>query len=151
MSKPPGQPNSPSHSAGGRGSELKLLLPREAWLANFFRNAVAVFQTAPPDETACTPAAFWTDVFVAAGIPLPNLVAWTPVPSPVPVSGSLSSKLTMPALPAALIAPPAEVVRTDHASRPELPQAAVVPPTPEVSRAGRQRRESLAQPSVVAP
>jgi TonB family protein len=85
---------------------------------------------------------------------LPNLVAWTPVPAPVPAAalGRSPSQLTLPALPVSVVAPPPEI-RHDL-SRLKLPMVApaVVAPPPSTEAAkSRRNLPNLPAPAVVEP
>ncbi|HET7751650.1 MAG TPA: hypothetical protein VFK81_19820, partial [Terriglobales bacterium] len=97
-------------------------------------------------QTIVTPP----DVKLAQEMHLPNLVAWTPNPGPVPVPGSLNSKLTLPAISTPVIPPPPEVARaaTGNAS---LPQPAAIPPPPEMTRTRDRASLPVAAPSVIGP
>jgi len=55
------------------------------------------------EQTILSPA----DVKLPTNVPLPNIVAWTPVPAPV--ADNLRSNLTVPQLPPNVIAPPVEL------------------------------------------
>ncbi|MGH9509374.1 MAG: TonB family protein [Terriglobales bacterium] len=71
---------------------------------------------------------------------LPNMVVWTPVPSPAPVAASArsASKLTVPWLQTSVIAPAPEVAQRKTATLqlPKMPAPSVIdpPPTPEALR-----------------
>jgi TonB family protein len=107
-------------------------------------------------------------------MPLPNLVAWTRNPGPVPVPASLNAKLTLPPLATAVVPPPPEITRSGERAAPALPQPAavapppdtapimpravalasrpaVVQPPPEVAQAARPALPALPQPAVVVP
>ncbi|MGH9601470.1 MAG: hypothetical protein ACRD24_03685, partial [Terriglobales bacterium] len=71
---------------------------------------------------------------------LPNMVVWTPVPSPAPVAASArsASKLTVPWLQTSVIAPAPEAAQRKTATLqlPKMPAPSVIepPPTPEALR-----------------
>jgi TonB family protein len=88
-------------------------------------------------QTIVTPP----DIKLTHDVPLPNIVAWTPVPSPVPIAG-LESQRKLIAPDATVIAPPPQLDAT-HRVLPSLPNAAPVAPAPEI--------ELAAQRSIVAP
>jgi TonB family protein len=98
-------------------------------------------------QTIITPP----DVKLAKEMALPNLVAWTPTPGPVPVPGSLESKLTLPAITTPVIPPPPQVTRTADRAASPLPQPAVIAPPPDIVRASDRVPLHLTQPSVIAP
>ena len=105
----------------------------------------------PPEADNHTQTIITTpDVKLAQEMHLPNLVAWTPNPGPVPVPGSLNSKLTLPTISTPVIPPPPEVARANNRSAP-LPQPSAIPPPPEVARTGDRASLALAAPSVIAP
>ncbi|HKT70083.1 MAG TPA: hypothetical protein VJP83_11625, partial [Terriglobales bacterium] len=97
-------------------------------------------------QTIVTPP----DVKLAQEVRLPNLVAWTPNPGPVPVPGSLNSKLTLPPMTTPVIPPPPEVVRAANRN-PALPQPAAIAPPPEVARMEARAATPLPRASVIAP
>lgn len=98
-------------------------------------------------QTIVTPP----DVQLAQEMPLPNLVAWTRSPGPVPVYGSLNARLTLPPLSVMVVPPPPEIARMKERGGPSLPQTAVIQPPPEVAEAARQASPLLPQPRVVVP
>lgn len=98
-------------------------------------------------QTVVTPP----NVQLAQEISVPNLVAWTRSPGPVPVPGSLDSKLTLPAMVTPVVPPPPELARTTDLHASPLPQPSVVPPPPSTARAIERAASPLSQPSVVAP
>lgn len=98
-------------------------------------------------QTIVTPP----DVKLAQEMPLPNLVAWTPSPGPVPVPGSLKSKLTLPQTSTPVIPPPPEVARANDRAASPVPQASVIAPPPDVAGAAHHAGPALAQPTAVAP
>ena len=97
-------------------------------------------------QTIVTPP----DVKLAQEMRLPNLVAWTSNPGPVPVPGSLNSKLTLPAMATPVIPPPPEVARATNRNA-SVPQPTAIPPPPEVARTRDRASLPLAAPSVIAP
>ena len=98
-------------------------------------------------QTIVTPPA----VKLAEEMPLPNLVAWTPTPGPVPVPGSLKAKLTLPAISTPVIPPPPEVARDNNRTAAALAQPSVIAPPPEIAAAARRSGPALPQPSAIAP
>jgi TonB family protein len=82
---------------------------------------------------------------------VPNLVAWTRSPGPVPVPGSLNSKLALPAIAAPVVPPPPELARTIERRASALPQPSIVPPPPNTAPALERAASPLAQPAVIAP
>lgn len=105
----------------------------------------------PPEADNQTQTIITTpDVKLAQEMQLPNLVAWTSNPGPVPVPGSLNSKLTLPAIATPVIPPPPEVARANNRSAP-LPQPSAIPPPPEVARTRDRASLALAAPAVIAP
>jgi TonB family protein len=93
------------------------------------------------------------DLKIAAELRLPNLVAWTPVPAPVPVPGSLRSQkvISMPA-PADVLPPSPEIKRAENAPRITMPQAEVVAPPPEIASASKALHSvTTSETVVVAP
>ena len=91
------------------------------------------------------------DVKLAQEMSVPNLVAWTRSPGPVPVPGSLESKLTLPAIATPVVPPPPELARTTEHHASPLPPPSVVPPPPNAAEAIQRAASPLAQPSVIAP
>lgn len=98
-------------------------------------------------QTIVTPP----NVKLAQEMSVPNLVAWTRSPGPVPVPGSLNSKLALPAIAAPVVPPPPELARTIERRASPLPQPSVVPPPPNTARALERAASPLSQPSVIAP
>jgi TonB family protein len=98
-------------------------------------------------QTVVTPP----NVKLAQEMSVPNLVASTRSPGPVPVPGSLNSKLTLPAIATPVVPPPPELARTTELRASPLPQPSVVPPPPNSARAIERAASPLAPPSVVAP
>ncbi|MGE5205698.1 MAG: hypothetical protein ACM3PW_08780, partial [Chlamydiota bacterium] len=72
------------------------------------------------------------DVKLAQEMALPNLVAWTPTPGPVPVPGSLNAKLTLPAMESPVIPPPPQVTRATNRTASTVPQPEIIAPPPDV-------------------
>lgn len=97
-------------------------------------------------QTIVTPP----DVKLAQEVRLPNLVAWTPNPGPVPVPGSLNSKLTLPPMTTPVIPPPPEVARAANRNT-SLPQPAAIAPPPDVARIKARATTPLPKASVIAP
>lgn len=91
------------------------------------------------------------DVKLAQEMALPNLVAWTRDPGPVPVPGSLNSRLALPAMAVAVVPPAPRVTRADERVSLALPTAAVVPPPPEIALAQERGGMRLPSPTVIAP
>jgi TonB family protein len=82
---------------------------------------------------------------------LPNLVAWTPNPGPVPVAGNVHAKLTLPVLPPDVIPPPVNTPRTTR-RLPDIQQISPLPPAPEAANLGsRLQRPQQPASEVVAP
>ncbi len=71
-------------------------------------------------------------VKLTADVPLPNLVAWTPVPSPVPVTGSMRANVNVQVLPTSVVAPPPELERLTRPAH-ALAQSPVIAPPPDPS------------------
>src|SRR5690348_3192884 len=97
-------------------------------------------------QTIVTPP----DVKLAQEMHLPNLVAWTPNPGPVPVPGSLNSKLTLPPMTTPVIPPPPEVARAANRNAP-LPQPTAIAPPPDVARMNARSATPLPKASVISP
>jgi TonB family protein len=97
-------------------------------------------------QTIVTPP----DVKLAREMHLPNLVAWTPNPGPVPVPGSLNSKLTLPPMTTPVIPPPPEVARAANRDAP-LPQPTAIAPPPDVAQMNARAATPLPNPSVISP
>ena len=98
-------------------------------------------------QTIVTPP----DVKLAQEMPLPNLVAWTSSPGPVPVPGSLNPKLTLPPISTPVIPPPPEVARASDRAASPLAQPTVIAPPPDVADAANRSGPALPQPTAVAP
>jgi TonB family protein len=123
-------------------------------------------------QTIVTP----NHIKLPADVALPNLVAWTPVPSAVPEAAMTRStaQLATPSLPVAVISPPPETqalsklpalplpeviapspstesVRS-RLSASSVPAADVVPPSPSTENAtSRLRMPNFPQPAVIPP
>jgi len=89
---------------------------------------------------------------------LPNMVIWTPVPSPAPVAAARrsASQLTVPWLAPEVVAPPPQAIRRklDSMRLPKAPLAAVVepPPSPEVpKRKLGELNIAALEPQIAAP
>ena len=98
-------------------------------------------------QTIITPP----DVKLAQEMALPNLVAWTRDPGPVPVPGSLNSRLTLPAMPVAVVPPAPDVRQRNKNAAVTLPQTAVIPPPPEIAQANERGGMRLPAPAVIGP
>jgi TonB family protein len=98
-------------------------------------------------QTIVTPP----DVKLAQEMHLPNLVAWTPTPGPVPVPGSLNSKLTLPAIATPVVPPPPEVARATGLTVSPLHRAPVIAPPPDVAQTSKRPTPALPKTSVIAP
>ncbi|HEV2114379.1 MAG TPA: TonB family protein [Terriglobales bacterium] len=98
-------------------------------------------------QTIVTPP----DVKLAQEMHLPNLVAWTPTPGPVPVPGSLNTKLTLPAVATPVVPPPPEVARATDRRLSPLPQPSVIAPPPDVAQTSDRAGPALPKTSVIAP
>ena len=88
-------------------------------------------------------------------VPLPNIVAWTPIPSTQPVAASARSvsQLKVPQFEPDVVAPTADVSKLhDKLQLPTLPQPSVVEPTTDVSTLhDKFQLPALPQPTVVEP
>ncbi len=89
---------------------------------------------------------------------LPNLVVWTPVPSPAPVAASArpASKVSVPWLQTSIIAPPPETARRQSAALrlPRMPAPSVIEPAPSADLRQRKVGElniANLEPTVAAP
>lgn len=95
-------------------------------------------------QTIVTPP----DIKLTQDVPLPNIVAWTPVPSPAPVAG-LESQRRLVAPETTVVAPPPQL-DAEHRMLPTLPNAAPVAPAPEIELAA-QRSLLAPEAAVIAP
>jgi TonB family protein len=93
-------------------------------------------------QTIVTPP----DIKLKQEVPLPNIVAWTPMPT-APIAAGASRSLTLPTVP--VVAPPPELGQLQR-NRANL-GASVVAPTPDVAGARSERAIAGLQASVVAP
>ena len=88
-------------------------------------------------------------------VPLPNIVAWTSIPSTQPVAASARSvsQLKVPQFEPDVVAPTADVSKLhDKLQLPTLPQPSVVEPTTDVSTLhDKFQLPALPQPTVVEP
>lgn len=108
----------------------------------------------PPDsdnrqQTVVTPP----QLKLTQEVPLPNVVAWTNHETPaIPPAATAekTSDLRLPAMSAAVVAPPPEVNPSQLSAAPALPTS-VVAPAPEISVANTRREIAIAQPAVIAP
>lgn len=84
-------------------------------------------------------------------VPLPNIVAWTPVPARQPIAASARSvaQLKMPELQPDVVAPTADVAHR-KITAPQL-EPEVVPPTADVAQLKNKLTMPSLQPSVVEP
>lgn len=86
-------------------------------------------------------------------VPLPNLVAWTPIPSPVPEAALMQtpSQLKLPAITPDVVAPTpsAEALRSKIAA-PIQPEVVAPPPAIESAKS-RVRLPNIPEPSVIEP
>ncbi|HEU5336240.1 MAG TPA: TonB family protein [Terriglobales bacterium] len=98
-------------------------------------------------QTIITPP----DVKLAQEMALPNLVAWTRDPGPVPVPASLNSRLSLPAMAEAAVPPAPEVTQRTQRAAVTLPQTAVVPPPPEIAQANKRGMMRLPAATVIGP
>ncbi len=88
-------------------------------------------------------------------IPLPNIVAWTPIPAAQPIAASSQSvaKLTLPQFDIPVVEPRADVSKLKtRLQTPVLPQPTVVEPAADLSKVKpKSQLPTLPQPSVVEP
>lgn len=100
------------------------------------------------EQTIATPS----PMKLAKNVPLPNLVVWTPVPAPVPVTGMErpTSQLTLPVMPVSVIAPPPET-KSAGGSRPTLPSPNVIPPPADATALTNLKSPNGGEPSVIEP
>ncbi len=92
------------------------------------------------------------NIKLPADVSLPNIVAWTPVPSPVPEAAMIHSpsQLSAPALPVSVVAPPPETHAV--ASRlPAVPVPDVIAPAPTTEGVRSRMAAAMPVPEVVAP
>jgi len=99
-------------------------------------------------QTIVTPPRLKLD----SDVRLPNLVAWTATPGPVPVAGNVHAKLTLPVLPAEVIPPSVNAPHHTARQSPDLLQSSPVSPPAEAANLHR-RLQTPQQPAseVVAP
>ncbi|HLK31445.1 MAG TPA: energy transducer TonB, partial [Terriglobales bacterium] len=98
-------------------------------------------------QTIVTPP----NVKLAAEMPLPNLVAWTPLPSAVPVPGSLDSKLRLPDISLPAIPPPPDMPKAITRRADMLPQPQAIAPPPSLAEARNRAAPTVSQPTAIAP
>ncbi|HVY92938.1 MAG TPA: hypothetical protein VHA14_09325, partial [Bryobacteraceae bacterium] len=96
------------------------------------------------EQTILSPA----DVKLPGHIPLPNIVAWTNVPEP-PQASALRNQITLPQLPANVIAPPPEAQDLAHSRLPQLGPK-VIGPAPEAQSLAPNRKLDMAA-NVIGP
>ena len=90
-------------------------------------------------------------------VPLPNLVAWTPIPSPVPEAAlaQTPSQLKLPALTPDVVAPPPAIESAKSKIRlPSIPEPSVIEPPVSTSAAARPlgaMNVARLDPTVAAP
>jgi len=88
-------------------------------------------------------------------VPLPNIVAWTPIPSTQPVAASARSvsQLKVPQFEPDVVAPTTDISKLhDKLQLPTLPQPSVVEPTTDISTLhDKYQLPALPQPTVVEP
>lgn len=88
-------------------------------------------------------------------VPLPNIVAWTPIPSTQPVAASARSvsQLKVPQFEPDVVAPTTDVSKLHNQLQlPTMPQPTVVAPTADVSKLhDKYQLPALPQPTVVEP
>src|SRR5207248_573134 len=82
-------------------------------------------------------------------VPLPNIVAWTQLPGPVPLAQRSVAEMRLPTSKADVVAPPSRVADAMLQSRVSLQQS-VVAPSPEFNSANARSVQG-AQEAVVAP
>lgn len=102
-----------------------------------------------PRQTVVTPP----KIKLNHDVPLPNIVAWTPIPAqPVTASAQSVSQLRAPLLTPEVVAPTPEISQLQDKLRlPALPQPSVVAPTPDISQVRDKLQLHELQPSVVEP
>ncbi|MGI9103800.1 MAG: TonB family protein [Terriglobales bacterium] len=104
---------------------------------------------ASPDnfrQTIVTP----DQIKLPSDIPMPNVVAWTPVPTPVP-EAALTHQLTAPSMAVPVIAPPPDTSRLANAKLPPAPAPEVVSPPAATESLRSRLAPSMASPDVVSP
>ena len=87
-------------------------------------------------------------------VQVPNIVAWTPVPSPVPIAAATASmsRLTLPRVDVTPVAPPPDVASLSHTRLPSAGAPSAVEPPPSTETAhSNLRLPNLPEPSVIAP
>jgi TonB family protein len=82
------------------------------------------------------------DVKLPVNVPLPNIVAWTPVPGP-PSAGAFrdTDRLKLPQLP--VIAPPPQAQELEHRALPQMARQVIGPAPQEAALAPDQRLDQL--------
>jgi TonB family protein len=96
-------------------------------------------------QTIVTPP----DVKLNHDVPLPNVVAWTQMPGPVPLAERSVAEMRLPTSKAAIVAPPWSVADAMLQSRVSLQESVVAPPPELYSTNARDVRGP--QQAVVAP
>jgi TonB family protein len=96
-------------------------------------------------QTIVTPP----DVKLNRDVPLPNIVAWTQLPGPVPLAQRSVAEMRLPTSKADVVAPPSRVADAMLQSRASLQQSVVAPP-PEFNSANARSVQGP-QEAVVAP
>lgn len=87
---------------------------------------------------------------IAHDVPLPNIVAWSPVPAPVPTA-AIQGATPKLALPEVTPAAPAPDVRHAELHAPALPQPAIVEPPPAIDNAKLRVPADLISATAVEP
>jgi TonB family protein len=102
-------------------------------------------------QTIVTPP----EVKLTHDVPVPNIVAWSPTPSAVPLAATARSaaELKLPTLPTTVVAPAPEVGDVSAARALNAPQPAVIAPPPEVAATSSRRLGdiNIGPADVVAP
>ena len=118
---------------------------------NYARQNIISLPPAPDNfrQTIVTPS----QIKLPNDVAMPNLVAWTPIPSPIPEAAltQTPSQLKLPAMTPEVVAPAAspEALRSKTAAP---MQAEVVAPAPVVETAkSKTRPPNLPEPSVIEP
>jgi len=88
------------------------------------------------------------NVKLPTNIPLPNVVAWTPVPGP-PSASALRTKLSVPQLPASVIPPPPDQQDFARKSLPDV-AAKIIGPAPDAQQLNSNRKLDTST-SVIGP